>query len=67
MWSPWKEASADEIAAFLRDWRGSRYELKRSGYRALTQLIKAGWYDNPAAWRILGYPGPPQAAPPGAT
>jgi|KBSSwiStaDraftv2_1062776.scaffolds.fasta_scaffold15891_5 hypothetical protein len=67
VWSPWKEASAAEIAAFLGDWRGSRYELKRSGYRALTQLIKASWYDNPAAWRILGYPGPPQVVPPGTT
>jgi len=67
VWSPWNEARPDEIAGFLSDWRGSRYELKRSGYRALTQLIKAGWYDNPAAWRVIGYPGPPESAMPGAT
>ena len=67
VWSPWREASAEEIAEFLRGWRDSRFELKRSGYRALAQLIKAGWYDNPAAWRIIGYPGPPPVALPGAT
>lgn len=62
VWPAWRDASAEEVAAFLRDWRDSRYELKRSGYRALTQLIQAGWYDNPLAWRIIRYPGPPQGA-----
>ena len=59
VWPPWPEASAEEVAGFLRDWRDSRYELKRSGYRALTQLIQAAWYDNTRAWNVIGYPGPP--------
>ena len=59
VWPSWPEASAEEVAGFLRDWRDSRYELKRSGYRALTQLIQAAWYDNTRAWRVIGYPGPP--------
>lgn len=58
--SPWNEASAAEIERFLRDWRASRFELRRSGYRALTQLIQAAWYDNPSAWPIIHYPGPPK-------
>ena len=57
--SPWKDASAEEVAAFLLDWRDSGSELKRSGYRALTQLIHAAWYGNARSWPAIGYPGPP--------
>lgn len=60
--SPWPEASEAQIRAFLEDWRHSRFELKRSGYRALTQLIQGAWYDNPRAWKVIGYPGPPEIA-----
>jgi len=60
----WPEASADDIAAFLQDWRTSRLELKRAGYRALTQLIQGAWFDNPIAWRVIAYPGPPALSPP---
>ena len=55
----WREASAAEIAEFLRAWRDSRSELKRSGYRALTQLIQAAWYGSTRSWAAIGYPGPP--------
>jgi hypothetical protein len=48
-----------EIAAFLESWRRSRFDLLRAGYQALTQLVQAGWYDNPRAWAAIGYPGPP--------
>jgi hypothetical protein len=57
--SPWSEASAQEVAEFLRGWRESRSELKRSGYRALTQLLQAAWYGNTRSWAAIGYPGPP--------
>jgi hypothetical protein len=60
--SPWSEATPDAITAFLESWRASRSELKRSGYRALTQLIQGSWYDNPLAWKVVGYPGPPEIA-----
>jgi hypothetical protein len=62
--SSWRDASAADITAFLQDWRTSRFELKRAGYRALTQLIQGAWFDNPRAWRLIGYPGPPALSPP---
>lgn len=57
--SEWHEATPDELHAFLRRWRESRFGLLRAGYQALTQLIQAAWYGNPAAWERIGYPGPP--------
>ena len=57
--STWAEATEEEVAAFLRRWRTSRFGLLRAGYQALTQLILAAWYGNPASWERLGYPGPP--------
>jgi hypothetical protein len=62
--SGWRDASAADITAFLQDWRTSRFELKRAGYRALTQLIQGAWFDNPRAWRLIGYPGPPSLSSP---
>ena len=60
LWRPLEQAGADEIAAFLARWRESRFDLLRAGYQALTQLLQAGWYDDPRAWAAVGYPGPPQ-------
>ena len=57
--SPWAEARDEEVAAFLARWRGSRFGLLRAGYQALTQLVVAAWYGNPASWERIGYPGPP--------
>jgi hypothetical protein len=63
--SPWREATRDEIAAFLRRWRTSRLQSLRAGYQALSQLVLASWYGNPASWERIGYPGPPSLeAPP---
>ena len=62
--SPWREASARDIEAFLQDWRMSRIELKRAGYRAITQLIQGAWFDNPLSWPAIAYPGPPALSPP---
>jgi hypothetical protein len=59
LWPAIEEATPAEIAAFLRRWRTSRFEIQRAGYQALTQLIQASWYDNPASWAAIGYPGPP--------
>jgi len=58
--SPLDEAPAADIAAFLDRWRESRFDLLRASYQALTQLIQAAWYDNPASWPAIGYPGPPK-------
>lgn len=56
----WREASIDEVAAFLDAWRSSGWALKRSAYDALHQLVIASWYGNPRAWGTIGYPGPPR-------
>ena len=57
--SEWHEATPEELHAFLRRWRESRFGLLRAGYQALTQLIQAAWYGNPSSWERIGYPGPP--------
>lgn len=59
LWSPLAQSSAPELKAFLTRWRTSAFDLERASYHALTQLIQASWYDNPAAWPAIGYPGPP--------
>jgi hypothetical protein len=58
--SPWREASNDEIAAFLDRFRTSRFALLRSAYDALHQLVFGAWYGNPVSWAAIGYPGPPE-------
>lgn len=57
--SAWHEATPDEVRAFLRRWRTSRFGLLRAGYQALTRLLLAAWYGNPASWERIAYPGPP--------
>jgi hypothetical protein len=59
LWAPVEETPRDELKAFLTRWRHSRFDLQRQSYEALTQLIQASWYDNPASWKAIGYPGPP--------
>lgn len=56
---PWEEAGVAEVTAFLSRWRTSRFPLLRAGYQALTQLVIAAWYGNPASWEAIAYPGPP--------
>lgn len=57
--SSWAEATGEEVTAFLARWRASRFALLRAGCQALTQLIVASWYGNPASWPGIAYPGPP--------
>ena len=59
LWAPLEESTPEEIKAFLARWRSSRFDLQRVSYQALTQLIQASWYDNPASWAAIHYPGPP--------
>ena len=60
----WNQADAAAIAAFLEDWRLSRWPMLRSAYQALHSVILAAWYAQPAAWPALGYAGPPQLRQP---
>jgi len=62
IWTPWTDASAESIAAFLAAWRDSRFALQRSAYGALHQLVMAAWYGDPGAWPAIGYAGPPSLA-----
>ena len=64
LWAPLESSTGEEIAQFLARWRASRLDLLRAGYQALTQLIQASWYDNPASWVLIGYPGPPPLSGP---
>ncbi|MBL8421299.1 MAG: hypothetical protein JNK92_11760 [Dechloromonas sp.] len=60
LWSPWPEASPQAIGSFLESWRNSRFDLFKSGYAALHDLIFAAWYARPDTWAAIGYPGPPK-------
>ncbi len=59
--TPWRNASVDEVAAFLQHWRNSRFALLQQGYQALARLTVACWYGNPLSWDRIEYPGPPHA------
>jgi hypothetical protein len=53
------QMDAAEQDATLNDWRHSSITLRRTGYKALTGLITAAYYSNPATYAAVGYPGPP--------
>lgn len=60
IWSPWDEARPEAISKFLESWRHSRFDLLKSGYAALHDLIFGAWYARPDTWAAIGYPGPPK-------
>lgn len=60
LWSPWGEASPEALVAFLESWRHSRFDLLKSGYAALHDIIFGAWYAHPDSWESIGYPGPPE-------
>lgn len=60
VWSTWPEASPEAIGKFLESWRNSRFDLLKSGYAALRDLIFSAWYARPDTWTAIGYPGPPK-------
>ncbi len=62
LWKPVEESSAQELRDFLQRWRFSRVDVQQASYQALTQLIQAAWYDLPASWPAIAYPGPPKIA-----
>ena len=59
LWAPVEESTPQQLVEFLGRWRDSPFALQRASYRALTQLIQAAWYGNPASWASIGYAGPP--------
>jgi hypothetical protein len=60
IWSPWPQATPEAIGNFLENWRHSRFDLLKSGYAALHDLIFGAWYASPDTWAAIGYPGPPK-------
>lgn len=54
----WHAASTGQVAAFLQDWRLSRFALLQGAYHALHDLVIGSWYADPASWPAIGYPGP---------
>lgn len=58
-WQPWRDAPAGAVEAFLRSARQSRFLLARRIYALLQSLAVVAWFDQPEAWREIGYPGPP--------
>ena len=60
VWADWPAASAADIGQFLEYWRHSRFDLLKSGYAALHDLIFGAWYAAPENWPAIGYPGPPE-------
>ena len=60
VWTPWPEATPEAIGKFLENWRNSRFDLLKSGYAALRDLIFAAWYARPDTWTAIAYPGPPK-------
>jgi len=60
VWSPWPEATPEAIGKFLESWRHSRFDLLKSGYAGLHDLIFGAWYARPDTWAAIDYPGPPK-------
>ena len=60
IWSAWPEATPEAIGKFLESWRHSRFDLLKSGYAALHDLIFGAWYARPDTWAAIAYPGPPK-------
>jgi hypothetical protein len=60
IWSSWPDASPEAIGKFLESWRHSRFDLLKSGYAALHDLIFGAWYARPDTWAAIDYPGPPK-------
>lgn len=55
---PWKEASPDELSAFLDRWRASRFGTLNSGANAIVQLVSSCYYAQTAHRADSNYPGP---------
>jgi len=60
VWSSWPDATPEAISNFLESWRHSRFDLLKSGYAALHDLIFGAWYARPDTWAAISYPGPPE-------
>lgn len=60
-WSSWAEIAPADVESFLLSARQSRFDLLRRMYVFLQSMAVLAWFDQPAAWSAIGYPGPPLA------
>ncbi len=56
--SSWLQATRAELQQALQATRGSRLALRQQTYHALRDLNNAAYFAAPAAWALVGYPGP---------
>jgi len=61
--SPWREIAPERIEAFLLRAHDSRFFLMRRLYDFVQSMSVLAWFDLPAAWGEIGYPGPPVERP----
>jgi hypothetical protein len=62
-WSRWPAVAPQRLEAFLRRARQSRFFLLRRIHAFLQSMAVLAWFDLPAAWDEIGYPGPPIERP----
>ncbi len=65
---PFSAASPASQKQTLQNWKTSRLNVRRTGYVALTGLIKSSYFSHPKTYAAMGYPGPPDYSkipPPG--
>jgi len=56
---PFSTASTASQKQTLQNWKTSRLPVRRTGYVALTGLIKSSYFSHPQTYAAVGYPGPP--------
>ncbi|MCP5067723.1 MAG: hypothetical protein GY946_14275 [bacterium] len=61
--SRWADCSPEALESFLRSAQGSRIFLLRRVYALLQSLVVLNFFDQPVAWKSVGYPGPPLLKP----
>ena len=56
---PFSAASPASQKQTLENWKTSRLPVRRTGYVALTGLIKSSYFSHPKTYASVGFPGPP--------
>jgi hypothetical protein len=55
---PWSQATVPQVQNALQSMRLSGLSLRQQAYQALHDIVGAAYFSEPAAWGLLGYPGP---------
>lgn len=56
--APWQQATPGDLQQALQALRTSTLALRQQVFHALRDLTNAAYFADPAAWAVLGYPGP---------